>query len=141
MMPSGAASSLFSPVSIRCVAMSASWPDARAAPRPSATNSSGAVRISRRAYGRSLAGVKKPAVGFLPWGSHRGDDGEVQESVTSLVGALLWTVTTLWRPLNARRRRFTVRELGADLATENRAFALYVVARLVAPLFPQSDAT
>ncbi len=65
----------------------------------------------------------------------------MREPTTLLVAALLWAATTLWRRVLARRGAAASRELGSDLATQQRAFALYVVARIVVLAFPHADPT
>ena len=65
----------------------------------------------------------------------------MQGLTTVLVAAFLWAATMLWRRVLARRGAAASRELSGDLATQQRAFALYIVLRVVQLALPHADST
>jgi len=71
----------------------------------------------------------------------RGDDGNVQGPTTLLLAAALLLAVTLWRRLLVRRGAHAARELVSDLATQQRAFGLYLIARLLHLILPELNYT
>jgi small-conductance mechanosensitive channel/CRP-like cAMP-binding protein len=76
----------------------------------------------------------------LPGPLPGGDDGIVQGPTTLLLAAALLLAVTLWRRV-LLRRGYAARELVSDLTTQQRAFGLYLFARLLHLALPDLNFT